>query len=153
MWTISLNMFVGLDIRRGMLRLGTDLYELWLGLNWYDCHVFVSTTGKCHYSTFVKELFWLQCHTSHYNDVIMSAMASQITSLTIVNSMVYSGADQIRHQSSASLAFASPVNSPHKGPVTRKIFIFDDVIMDAIAYTQAIYVRMNITCSALRARY
>ena len=63
----------------------------------------------------------------HYNDVIMSAMASQITSLTIVNSTVYSGADQRKHQSSASLAFVRgihrwPVNSPHKGPVTRKCF-------------------------------
>ena len=63
----------------------------------------------------------------HYNDVIMSAMASQITSLTIVYSSVYSVADQRKHQSSASLAFVRgihrwPVNSPHKGPVTRKCF-------------------------------
>ena len=35
----------------------------------------------------------------------MNAMASQITSLTIVYSAVYSGADQRKHQSSASLAF------------------------------------------------
>ena len=41
----------------------------------------------------------------HYNDVIIGAMASQITSLTIVYSTVYSGADQRRHQSSALLAF------------------------------------------------
>ena len=70
----------------------------------------------------------------HYDDVIISAMASQITSLTIVYSIVYSGADQRKHQSSASLAFVRvmhrwPVNSPHKGPVTRKMFPFDDVIM------------------------
>ena len=70
----------------------------------------------------------------HYNDTIMSAMASQITSLTIVYSPVYSGADQRKHQSSASLAFVSgihrcPVNSPHKGPVTREVIPFDDVIM------------------------
>ena len=42
---------------------------------------------------------------SYYNDVIMSAMASQITSLLIVYSTVYSGADQRKHQSSALLAF------------------------------------------------
>ena len=42
---------------------------------------------------------------SHYSDVIMSAMASQTTSLTIVYSTVYSGSDQRKHQSSASLAF------------------------------------------------
>ena len=63
----------------------------------------------------------------HYNDVIMSAMAFQITSLTIVYSDVYSGADQRKHQSSASLVFVReihrwPVNSPHKRPVTRKCF-------------------------------
>ena len=71
---------------------------------------------------------------AHYNDVIMGTMASQITSLTIVYSNFYSGADQRKHQSSASLAFVwgihrGPVNSPHKWPVTRKMFPFDDVIM------------------------
>ena len=64
----------------------------------------------------------------------MGAIAFQITSLTIVYSTVYSGADQSKHQSSASLAFVwgihrGPVNSPHKWPVTRKMFPFDDVIM------------------------
>ena len=67
----------------------------------------------------------------------MVAMASQITSLTIVYSTVYSGADQRKHQSSGSLAFVrgihrGPVNSPHKWPVTRKMFPFDDVIMYGI---------------------
>ena len=65
----------------------------------------------------------------------MGAIASQITSLTIVYSTVYSGADQSKDQSSASLAFVwgihrGPVNSPHKWPVTRIMFSFDDVIMD-----------------------
>ena len=66
----------------------------------------------------------------------MGAMASQITSLTIVYSIVYSGADQRKHQSSALLAFVWgihrwPVNSRHKWPVTRKMFPFDDVMMNA----------------------
>ena len=70
----------------------------------------------------------------HYNDVIMGAMVSKITGLTIVYSTVYSGADQRKHQSSASLAYVRgnhqwPVNVPHKWPVTRKMFPFDDVIM------------------------
>ena len=74
------------------------------------------------------------CAAIHYDDVIMSAIASQITSLTIVYSIVYSDADQRKHQSSASLAFVrgihrGPVNSPHKWPVTRKTFPSDDVIM------------------------
>ena len=64
----------------------------------------------------------------------MGTIASQITSLTIVYSTVYSDADQRKHQSSASLAFVrgihrGPVNSPLKWPVTRKTFPFDDVIM------------------------
>ena len=64
----------------------------------------------------------------------MGAIASQITSLTIVYSIVYSDADQRKHQSSASLAFVrgihrGPVNSPHKWPVTRQMFPFDDIIM------------------------
>ena len=76
----------------------------------------------------------------HYNDVIMGPIASQITSLTIVYSIVYSDADQSKHQSSSSLAFVreiqrGPVNSPHKWPVTRKMFPFDDVIMLQNQYT------------------
>ena len=55
----------------------------------------------------------------HYDDVTMSGMASQITSLMIVYSIVYPGTDQRKHQSPASLAFVweihrGPVNSPHK---------------------------------------
>ena len=64
----------------------------------------------------------------------MGTIASQITSFTIVYSIVYSNADQRKHQRSASLAFVrgihrGPVNSPHKRPVTRKMFPFDDVFM------------------------
>ena len=64
----------------------------------------------------------------------MTMLASQITSLTVVYSIVYSGVIQRKHQSSASLAFVreihrGPVNFPHKWPVTRKMFPFDDVIM------------------------
>ena len=118
-----------------------------------------------------KWIFWMAARTGHcnkcqnplwdylhYNDVIMGAMASQITNLiesTKTTSMEdvsirvleknkeYSwlftqpfiqGADQRKHQSSASLAFVGgihrwPVNSTHKGPVTWKMFPFDDAIM------------------------
>ena len=81
---------------------------------------------------------WLIMTQLHYDGVIMGAMASQITSLTIVYSTVYSGADRRKHQSSASLAFVwgihrGPVNSPYKWPVTRKMFPFDDVIMENFA--------------------
>ena len=78
--------------------------------------------------------------TTHYDDVIMTRLASQITSLTVVYSIVYSGVIQRKHQSSASLAFVreihrGPVNFPHKWPVTRKMFPFDDVIMSYINFT------------------
>ena len=69
---------------------------------------------------------WHQCNMHrHYCDVIMGAMASQITSLT--DSTVYSGADQRKHQSSVLLDLVRgihrwPVNSLHKWPVTRKCF-------------------------------
>ena len=81
-----------------------------------------------------KQQCLLQHRPRHYSDVIMGVVASQITSRTIVNSVVYSGAGQRKHQSSASPAFVRgihrwPVNYPHKGPVTRKMFPFDDVIM------------------------
>ena len=75
----------------------------------------------------------------HYIDVLMGAIESQIPSLTIVYSTVYSGADQRRHESSASLAFVrkihrGPVNSPQRWPVTRKMFPFDDVIMKPVVF-------------------
>ena len=64
----------------------------------------------------------------------MGVMASQITSLAIVYSNVYSDPDQRKHQSSTSLAFVwgihrGPVNPPHKWPVTRKMFPFHDPIV------------------------
>ena len=63
----------------------------------------------------------------HHNiDVIMTAMASQITGVLIVCSAVCLGsADEIKHESFATLAFAIP----HKGLVTRKMFPLDGVIM------------------------
>ena len=100
----------------------------------YNCYIY-------HHSLFC---FVLLCHqgflgiemgvTWHYGDVIMGTIASQITSLTIVYSTVYSDTDQRKHQSSASLAFVrgihrGQVNSPHKCLVTRKMCPFDDVIM------------------------
>ena len=89
----------------------------------------LTSLWECSSNYHLKSCCW------HYDDVRMGAIASQITSLTIVYSTVYSGADQCKHQSSASLAFVwwihwGPVNSPHKWPVARKIFPFDDVIMD-----------------------
>ena len=80
----------------------------------------------------------------------MGAIASQITSLTIVYLTVYSGADQSKQQSSASLAFVwgihrGPGNSPHKWPETRKMFPFDDVIMILVTQGARVSVALVLT--------
>ena len=90
----------------------------------------IKSWSKNHHTTY----WWIPLH---YNAVIMRVMASQITSLTIVNSTVYPGAVERKHQIPASLAFVRgihrwPVNSPHKGPVTRKKLPFDDVNMSVL---------------------
>ena len=82
-------------------------------------------------------------HHYHCNDVIMSTVTSQITSVSTVYSNVYSGTDQNKHQSSASLAFAWgiywwSVNCPHKWPVTRKMFPFDDIMLIVLVTSTAV---------------
>ena len=87
---------------------------------------------------FIKQISWQSASnimTSHYSDGIMSPRASQIAGVSMAYSTVSSGADQRKHQSSASLAFVRgirrwPVNSPHKRSVTRKMFPFGDAIMN-----------------------
>ena len=67
----------------------------------------------------------------------MIAIASQITSLTIVSSAVYSGTDEkktLKLSITGLCARNSSVNSAYKGPVTRKMFPFDDIIMGQNAY-------------------
>ena len=72
-------------------------------------------------------------HRLSFSQCIMGTMVSQITSLTIVYPTVYSGADQRKHQSLRHWPlwgdFTGDRESPHKGPVTRKMFPFDDVII------------------------
>ena len=98
---------------------------------------FFNTINMCDRGCTIKHMQIPRFHTQvwyNYNAVIMGAMASQIIGLAIVYSIVYSGADQRKRQSPASLAFVRgihrwPVNSPHKWPVTQKMFPFDDVIV------------------------
>ena len=97
---------------------------------WHRSYLMETCTSLPELAEFTERF----CITTHYTDVIMGMITSQITSLTIVYSTVYSDADQRKYQSSASLAIVRrihrrPVNSPHKWPVTRKMFPFDDVIM------------------------
>ena len=88
-------------------------------------------------------------HFHHYGDVIMGAIASQITSLTIVYSTVYSDADQRKHQSSASLAFARGI---HRGPVNsnaENVSIWwrhHDTIASRLGFTFAIVELCAMSC-------
>ena len=117
------------------------IVELWHYMIWWHCKDdkwnnrsinWLTPTARVLFSGWPGDT--LRGAWSYCCDVIMGAMASQITSLTIVYSTVHSGVDKRKHQSSASLAFVRqihqwPVNSPHKWPVTRKMLPFGDVIM------------------------
>ena len=115
---------------------------------WHQCNWLTQTTMNRYVGYSRRQLLSTneQSYTQ-YNDVIMSAMASQNTNLRIVYSTVYSGTDQRKHQSSESFAFVWginrwPVNSPHKWPVTRKMFPFVDVIM--IYFFISIVIRVHL---------
>ena len=85
----------------------------------------------------------------HYYDVIMSGMASQIAGVSIVYLTFCSAVDEKKYQSSASMAFVRgihrwPVNSPHIGPVTRKMFPFDNVIISLSVWLFGLVLRSVI---------
>ena len=84
-----------------------------------------------------------------YSDVIMGTMAYKITSLKIAYSIIHSGADQRKHQSSALLALCAG-NSPHKVPMTRKMFPFETssccLSLTASALAGCSWVLTFITC-------
>ena len=108
-------------------------WQTWI-LKWFLCN-----SNNFVQASICERMVCRMYQFHHYNDVIMSAMASQITSLTIVYSTAYSGAGQREHQSSASLAFVRGihrprVNSPHKWPVTRKMSPFNDIIMITLQF-------------------
>ena len=120
-----------------MLKCHPNVYNFMSPLNQIKCYC---STNYCrqHYLYFFLFFVWHSLKfwypvLVNYCNVIMSAMASQITGVTIVYSTVHSGADQRKHQSSVSLAFVRGIrqwqeHSPHKGPVPRKLSPFDDVI-------------------------
>ena len=93
----------------------------------------------------------------HYSNVIMGAMASQITSVTIVYSTVCSSADLRKRHSSESLAFVLGIYAvtgefPHKRPVTRKMFLFDDIIMQRHRYN-ATFIRGIVQTPATSSKW
>ena len=80
----------------------------------------------------------------YYMDVIMSAMASQITSVSIFSQLfvyvqIKENIKARRHWPLCEGIHRWPVDSPHKGPVTRKMFPFDDVIMLGWIHAITIY--------------
>ena len=88
----------------------------------------LSKVTETELSSFWRNYHWLHIKLSfwelpaqpvmtnlHYSDVIMGVMTSQITSLTVVYSTVYSGTDQRKYQSSASLSFVRGIHRPVTG--------------------------------------
>ena len=71
-------------------------------INWESGNIDHKLPPLCHQPAFPAIQYpW---NPLHYSGVIMGSMASRITFLIIVYSTVYSGIDQRKHQSSASLA-------------------------------------------------
>ena len=100
------------------------LYQYWFitkGVVWYS--------PKSNFTRIAHDIYH-----QHYGDIIMGAIASQITSLTIVYSTVYSDADK-KNPSKLRVTGLCAGNPPHKWPVTRKKFLFDDVIMSMCSDT------------------
>ena len=88
---------------------------------------------------------WIMELLHHYIEVIMGTMVSKITSVSMVCSTAHPGINQRKYKSSVSLVFVRgihwrPVNPSHKGPVTRKMFPFDDVIMILVLSHQCVIV-------------
>ena len=132
----------------------------YLGLN-IGNDIYLSTCRTCIYMG--QNLEQAVVHNGalhHYIGVTMTTVASQITSLTAVYSIVYWGADERKHQKLRVAGLCTgnspgPVNSPHKGPVTRKMVPFHDFIMTKLAiwsfsaFDRYSFVRVIPICLAL----
>ena len=86
---------------------------------WTKCLLFCRQHFQMHFAERTFLHFGSNFTEVHYIDVIMTVMASQITSLTVVYSTVYSDADQRKHQSSASLAFVWGIHRDRWIPRTK----------------------------------
>ena len=101
------------------------------GVRWFQKVISLVAFNTLPWMQFCYIIFAL---IAHYNDVIMTTIASQITSSPLFTQPFIRAQIKKKHHSSASLAFVrgihrGPGTSPHKWPVTRKMFPFDDVIM------------------------
>ena len=109
------------NYQRKQLFMRNMVLKLGNGYNPLSARIYL---GNMKYSWIFYQVSILHC-----SNVIMNAMASQINGVAIVCSNAWSGTDGRKHQRSAFLAFVRviqihrwPVDSPHKGPVTRKCF-------------------------------
>ena len=123
-----------------MIQFGSVYYLHYDRLISWNMFNIKAITNVSHDKNMLNDTAAPQFFMFHYNDVIMSAMASQITGVSIVWSTLCSATQQRKLQSSASLAFVRgirrwPVNSPHKGSVTQEMFPFDDVIIFLPVYS------------------
>ena len=108
-------MFILKKIRNHLLK---KIFQISIGIRiWISNHIRIQLLDAVTHLSFdinsrlaVAPLNLPHGYISHYNDVIMDAIASQITSLMIVYSAVYPDADQRKHQSSASLAFVREIH-------------------------------------------
>ena len=83
------------------------------------------------YNWFCRQSIWHDIVSVQYSDVIISVMASLITGVSLFTQPFVQAQMKKKHQSPASLVFVRaiqrwPVNYPHKGPATRKMFPFDE---------------------------
>ena len=122
-----------------------------MDLNHNSVHHNIHLLGL-HFGTLISDVYFcgicVHQKLPHYSDVIISTMASKITGISIVYLNICARADQRKHQSSVSLAFVRaihwwPVNSLHKGPVTRKMFPIDDVIIWSSQSSCSYYVLLS----------
>ena len=92
---------------------------LWVSRHYWSTAAWVIPCDYLKSCWAMRGELWNKRTNVHYDDVIMTTIASQITILTIVYSTVYSDADQRKHQSSASLAFVWGIHRDRWIPRTK----------------------------------
>ena len=99
--------------------LRTNFSEIWIKNQQFSCQKMNLKMSPVQWRSYCSGFHLFNVNPHHYIDVIMTTMASQITSLMVVYSIVYSGADQRKHQSSAPLAFVRGIHRDRWIPHTK----------------------------------
>ena len=101
-------------------RVVPNMAAVFILATWWEAAVlsFLSPR-KHHVQNKQRCIVCIEIYDTHYIDVIMTTLASQITSPTVVYWTVYSDADQRKHQSSASLAFLKGIHRDRWIPRTK----------------------------------